>query len=50
MSVTTASAPTREDFTALLNETYGENEAFEGAVVKAGSSRSKKTWRSSTSA
>ena len=26
--------PTREDFTALLNETYGEDEAFEGTVVK----------------
>ena len=28
------SAPTREDFTALLNETYGADEAFEGSVVK----------------
>jgi len=28
------STPTREDFTALLNETYGEDEAFEGSVVK----------------
>jgi small subunit ribosomal protein S1 len=28
------SAPTREDFTALLNETYGPDEAFEGSVVK----------------
>ena len=27
-------APTREDFTALLNETYGDDEAFEGSVVK----------------
>src|ERR1700730_1484922 len=26
--------PTREDFTALLNETYGDDEAFEGSVVK----------------
>ena len=26
--------PTRDDFTALLNETYGEDEAFEGSVVK----------------
>src|SRR3984893_4866890 len=26
--------PTREDFTALLNETYGDDEAFEGTVVK----------------
>ena len=25
---------TREDFTALLNETYGDDEAFEGTVVK----------------
>ncbi|HXW72795.1 MAG TPA: 30S ribosomal protein S1 [Methylocella sp.] len=27
-------APTREDFAALLDESYGENEAFEGSVVK----------------
>src|SRR5258707_4362397 len=27
-------APSREDFTALLNETYGDDEAFEGTVVK----------------
>jgi small subunit ribosomal protein S1 len=26
--------PTRDDFTALLNETYGAEEAFEGSVVK----------------
>jgi small subunit ribosomal protein S1 len=35
MSVTANTyAPSREDFTALLNETYGEDEAFEGSVVK----------------
>ena len=34
MFTTQTSAPTREDFTALLNETYGEDEAFEGSVVK----------------
>ena len=34
MSQTQTSAPTREDFAALLNETYGEDEAFEGSVVK----------------
>ncbi len=34
MSQTQASAPTREDFAALLNETYGDDEAFEGSVVK----------------
>jgi small subunit ribosomal protein S1 len=34
MSPTQALAPTREDFTALLNETYGADEAFEGTVVK----------------
>jgi small subunit ribosomal protein S1 len=34
MSVASASAPTREDFAALLNETYGADEAFEGSVVK----------------
>ncbi len=27
-------APTRDDFAALLQETYGDNEAFEGTVVK----------------
>ncbi|MDB5595484.1 MAG: ribosomal protein [Hyphomicrobiales bacterium] len=26
--------PTRDDFAALLDESYGENEAFEGTVVK----------------
>ncbi len=34
MASTQTFAPTREDFTALLNETYGEDEAFEGTVVK----------------
>src|SRR5579871_5428473 len=34
MASTQTSAPTREDFAALLNETYGEDEAFEGSVVK----------------
>jgi small subunit ribosomal protein S1 len=34
MSQTQTSAPSREDFTALLNETYGDDEAFEGSVVK----------------
>ena len=34
MSAVQTSAPTREDFTALLNETYGADEAFEGTVVK----------------
>ena len=34
MASTQSLAPTREDFTALLNETYGEDEAFEGTVVK----------------
>jgi small subunit ribosomal protein S1 len=33
MSVASAS-PTREDFAALLDETYGADEAFEGSVVK----------------
>src|SRR2546430_12296120 len=27
-------APSREDFAALLDESYGRNEAFEGSVVK----------------
>src|ERR1700749_3189684 len=34
MPSTQSLAPTREDFTALLNETYGADEAFEGTVVK----------------
>ena len=34
MSVSTASAPTREDFTALLDEAYGSEEALEGSVIK----------------
>ena len=34
MASTQTFAPTREDFTALLNETYGADEAFEGTVVK----------------
>jgi small subunit ribosomal protein S1 len=34
MPSTHAPTPTREDFTALLNETYGADEAFEGTVVK----------------
>ncbi|MGA2488068.1 MAG: 30S ribosomal protein S1 [Roseiarcus sp.] len=34
MSVASPSAPTREDFAALLDETYGADEAFEGSVVK----------------
>ena len=33
-SVTTQRAPTREDFAALLDESYGGNEAFEGSVIK----------------
>ena len=31
---TSAHAPTRDDFAALLDESYGQNEAFEGTVVK----------------
>ena len=34
MASTQSLAPTRDDFTALLNETYGDDEAFEGTVVK----------------
>ena len=30
----TQHAPTREDFAALLEESYGDNEAFEGSVIK----------------
>ena len=34
MATAQTSAPTREDFAALLNETYGADEALEGSVVK----------------
>jgi len=34
MSQTQTHAPSREDFAALLSETYGDEEAFEGSVVK----------------
>ena len=30
----TQHAPSREDFAALLEESYGDNEAFEGSVIK----------------
>ncbi len=33
-SVTTQRAPSREDFAALLDESYGQSEAFEGSVIK----------------
>ena len=33
-AIVTERAPTREDFAALLDESYGQNEAFEGTVVK----------------
>src|ERR1700704_3868236 len=34
MVSTNTYAPSREDFAALLDESYGQNEAFEGSVVK----------------
>src|SRR6201992_1443772 len=34
MTDTSTHAPSREDFAALLTETYGDNEAFEGSVIK----------------
>ncbi|MBY6243566.1 30S ribosomal protein S1 [Methylosinus sp. Sm6] len=34
MSTATERAPSREDFAALLDESYGQNEAFEGSVIK----------------
>src|ERR1700688_111407 len=34
MASTNTYSPTREDFAALLDESYGQNEAFEGSVVK----------------
>jgi small subunit ribosomal protein S1 len=34
MASTSAYAPSREDFAALLDESYGQNEAFEGSVIK----------------
>ena len=33
-AVPSARAPSRDDFAALLEESYGDNEAFEGSVVK----------------
>lgn len=34
MTSTNTYAPSREDFAALLDESYGQNEAFEGSVIK----------------
>ena len=34
MSATQERAPSRDDFAAMLEESYGENEAFEGSVIK----------------
>ncbi len=34
MTSTSTYAPSREDFAALLDESYGQNEALEGAVIK----------------
>ena len=34
MASTNTYAPSREDFAALLDESYGQNEAFEGSVIK----------------
>ena len=34
MTSTNTYAPSREDFAALLDESYGQNEALEGAVIK----------------
>src|SRR6202171_3944909 len=34
MASTNTYSPTREDFAALLDESYGQNEAFEGSVIK----------------
>ena len=34
MSATAERAPSRDDFAAMLEESYGENEAFEGSVIK----------------
>ena len=34
MSATHERAPSRDDFAAMLEESYGENEAFEGSVIK----------------
>ncbi len=33
-STSTSFAPSRDDFAALLNETFGENDALEGSVIK----------------
>ena len=34
MSDVSTYTPSRDDFAALLDESYGENEAFEGSVIK----------------
>ena len=34
MATTHERAPSRDDFAAMLEESYGENEAFEGSVIK----------------
>jgi small subunit ribosomal protein S1 len=34
MSATSTYAPSREDFAALLDESYGQNDAFEGSVIR----------------
>src|SRR5579872_6046051 len=34
MTATSTYAPTREDFAALLDASYGQNEALEGSVIK----------------
>ncbi|HEY8260198.1 MAG TPA: S1 RNA-binding domain-containing protein, partial [Methylosinus sp.] len=34
MSTATERTPSRDDFAALLEESYGQNEAFEGSVIK----------------
>ncbi len=34
MSDVSSYTPSRDDFSALLDESYGENEAFEGSVIK----------------
>ena len=45
----TATQPTREDFAAMLEESFGRKDLQEGAVVKESSSESRRTLPSSTS-
>ena len=50
MATGTATAPSREDFAALLEESFGGGNLQEGSVIKGTVVGMRKTWPSSTSA